>query len=1040
MENFRESEQLVLEALQDMAEEIKNKKNKLNELDEEDYQMMQPHVLTDAYRSGNLDLLDSLSRRQYRSDAFLEKFLYRRNENMFHAIDSIVQKSSLFVGVGAAHLPGDRGLISMLRKAGYAVKPIKMGERDSEQKDQIEKIRVERTFVTQTAEDGWFQVDLPGKLYDFSNQNLLVQRQYADLANGTYYAVSRVKTNGLFLGLSPEAILGRVDSLLYEYIPGKIVSKTPVTKNGYSGYNITNRSRRGDIQRYQILVTPFEVFIFKMSGIGDYVQGKEADQFFNSARLKEIEATQWQAFTPATGGFQVKLPHLPVLNKSTSSERTNVWEAWDKATGNTYLIQRQNVNNLVSLEEDTTDLSIMEESFLASDFIKKTVSRKFLTFKGYPCLEVVSKTRNGTYNLARFLIKGMQYYVLSANYAKDRKSVQEFFESFSFQQFSQDNLVSYTDTALAFSVKIPKGSEPDEGEKLRNLYRDYLPETNANSEDYRMVQKSLSFESPGSGEAVWLTYQKFPKYYSFSNQKKFWDTYLQPITEGKIVWKKEQKPLANASSYYVVLRDTNSSRTLLYQFVLQNQILYTLQTASDTLQEQSHFTQTIFSSFEIKGASKQKSATASHTAEFLDELTSKNSEVRQRAKDAVHYVEFEEQDVPRLIRILQQLHPRDKGYLDTKRLLISQLGKIHHASVIPYLKSVYQNANDTTTLQYAVLNALVTQKTTESYTAFKEIVLTETPIFNDNSDIYGLFYSLHDSLALSKILFPDLLKLASLSDYKDAVYHLLSSLADSSYVSPAMYEPYLSQMIYDARIESKRHFAKEEDRRMTEESKDDEESYYDPSDMDDSEELVDFSTLLAPYLTKNKTVDKFFDRLLQSSNQSLQIEVAAMLLKHKHAVSDSLLRAIAANDKYRQPLYVKLRAVQQLDKFPKKYVSQELIARSLLYHQEDSHIEADTLVYLSRQVTGYNLKRGYVYFYKYQKPDNNDWYIAVSGLQPIHEKTIETNGTLVRLTEKKIKKGQSLSEQLSKTLRELKLEGRREDSEAATAYAEDRGF
>jgi uncharacterized protein YbaP (TraB family) len=50
-----------------------------------------------------------------RSNAFREKFLYKRNDLQADAIDSIIRKSSLFVGVGAAHLPGNRGVIEILR-------------------------------------------------------------------------------------------------------------------------------------------------------------------------------------------------------------------------------------------------------------------------------------------------------------------------------------------------------------------------------------------------------------------------------------------------------------------------------------------------------------------------------------------------------------------------------------------------------------------------------------------------------------------------------------------------------------------------------------------------------------------------------------------------------------------------------------------------------------------------------------------------------------------------------------------------------------
>ena len=47
----------------------------------------------------------------------------------------------------------------------------------------------------------------------------------------------------------------------------------------WKGYDIINRTRRGDIQRYNIFQTPFEIIVFKMSGNGNYVEGKEAEHF-----------------------------------------------------------------------------------------------------------------------------------------------------------------------------------------------------------------------------------------------------------------------------------------------------------------------------------------------------------------------------------------------------------------------------------------------------------------------------------------------------------------------------------------------------------------------------------------------------------------------------------------------------------------------------------------------------------------------------------------------------------------------------------------
>jgi len=39
-------------------------------------------------------------------------------------LKEIVQKESVFVAVGAGHLVGDSGVISLLRKEGYKVEPL----------------------------------------------------------------------------------------------------------------------------------------------------------------------------------------------------------------------------------------------------------------------------------------------------------------------------------------------------------------------------------------------------------------------------------------------------------------------------------------------------------------------------------------------------------------------------------------------------------------------------------------------------------------------------------------------------------------------------------------------------------------------------------------------------------------------------------------------------------------------------------------------------------------------------------------------------
>ncbi|MGF2414671.1 MAG: TraB/GumN family protein, partial [Ferruginibacter sp.] len=78
VENFEESQKLVAEAYKDAAKEKRSKKNDVD-YSYDDY-VKSPYSIEDAYRKGDLDMLDSLEMKQLNSKAFLEKFLYKRNE------------------------------------------------------------------------------------------------------------------------------------------------------------------------------------------------------------------------------------------------------------------------------------------------------------------------------------------------------------------------------------------------------------------------------------------------------------------------------------------------------------------------------------------------------------------------------------------------------------------------------------------------------------------------------------------------------------------------------------------------------------------------------------------------------------------------------------------------------------------------------------------------------------------------------------------------------------------------------------------------
>lgn len=52
---------------------------------------------------------------------FINKLLFRRNARMVQRMDVLLTKGNAFIAIGAAHLPGRKGIINMLSQRGYKV-------------------------------------------------------------------------------------------------------------------------------------------------------------------------------------------------------------------------------------------------------------------------------------------------------------------------------------------------------------------------------------------------------------------------------------------------------------------------------------------------------------------------------------------------------------------------------------------------------------------------------------------------------------------------------------------------------------------------------------------------------------------------------------------------------------------------------------------------------------------------------------------------------------------------------------------------------
>lgn len=82
--------------------------------------------MLEIYKNENINQLANLTETDTTQSLskHLDKMIYDRNRNWIPKIGAFAKEQPTFFGVGAGHLAGEFGVITLLRKEGYTVKPV----------------------------------------------------------------------------------------------------------------------------------------------------------------------------------------------------------------------------------------------------------------------------------------------------------------------------------------------------------------------------------------------------------------------------------------------------------------------------------------------------------------------------------------------------------------------------------------------------------------------------------------------------------------------------------------------------------------------------------------------------------------------------------------------------------------------------------------------------------------------------------------------------------------------------------------------------
>lgn len=138
LENYEESARALVEATRDSAEYLKSLKEQAADLYDAIVQMEKVAQMEkiaqmekvaastfsyEMYLSGDLEKLYTKNLSFIPNEVYEQKMGAERNNRWLRKIEDILKDRTCLIAVGAMHLPGDKGLIALLRAKEYNVQP-----------------------------------------------------------------------------------------------------------------------------------------------------------------------------------------------------------------------------------------------------------------------------------------------------------------------------------------------------------------------------------------------------------------------------------------------------------------------------------------------------------------------------------------------------------------------------------------------------------------------------------------------------------------------------------------------------------------------------------------------------------------------------------------------------------------------------------------------------------------------------------------------------------------------------------------------------
>jgi uncharacterized protein YbaP (TraB family)/predicted Zn-ribbon and HTH transcriptional regulator/putative component of toxin-antitoxin plasmid stabilization module len=897
------------------------------------------------YVNQDMQSLAGYSDSEYNKE-WKDAVLIHRNIKMARRMDSLSNIRTMFFAVGAAHLPGDSGVISLLRNKGFLVEPVFSSQKIAPgvYKNNLKSL----TWNKVEDKENYYSIEMPGIP---SEHNLfgeaLKMQVFFDLTTMTFYMAG--KTMGKF---SSDADVDKAFAAMasqmgvdIKKVKIKTLSKGDI-KGAEGVFEIPEAS-----YRIQLLQKKNTMFLL-MAGTTkrENLASSDIDKFFTSFTAKDVVHVQkdWVRFNISEKGLSMLLPQEPKPNKAIDKKAAGsgwsftTFDFIDNEKGLYYLVQVRDITAGYYLNGDSAYFSSITEAFMKN--IDTVIKSEPLLHHGFPAyyFEGISKEQGLGYKIYTVIRGNRVYSLVAAGQTNaDFSNVETIIQSleltdYTVSETSRNGMDGFFTSTTVPIVKSPADTTAGTSPTTNIHYVAFDPKT------------VISYE---------IFKQPFPALYWTKDDSSFFDRKAKEITGyGDTVLKKQMVQNGKQKAMEIVIQSQGSNSLKKVRYFINGDTLYQVLAyiPKQYINESSNLR--VFDDFRVINE-KAPEIYANRAKELFDSLQTKDSTRFESFFETLGTVKFSSEDLPVLHAALLKTYAEPEDFISTvPEKIINELEKQDDPATVQFIAANYGAFDDKEEIKYDLLNVLAHHKTKESYGVLKQLLLAKLP---KKGSIGSLKYSLDDSLELTKTLYPEILQLHGDSIFVEALVFNTNRLLDSGLLTMADILPYKDAFLKQASLTL---------------------GYIkgDPENWWRYSEWIPFVGKL-----KTKEANLLLQRFLKLNSSPVKREAILALLKNNQPVNAVEIEKLAADKSFRAGFYDDMKKINKQGLIPAKYTTQQSIAESELYEIATEDYDVAAISFIGERVTEFKGKKQKFYLfnvvYKNEEEGTKESYLGIAG-------------------------------------------------------------